>query len=70
MTRHEATVISAYTGYLFCRPDDLYGFLARKTGCPVFTHELTKDFFESIHDAVLEDLMQLDFQGTERGDVQ
>ena len=65
MTRHEATVISAYTGYLFCKPDDLYAYLARKTGCPVFTHELTREFFESIHDVVLEDLIQLDFDGSQ-----
>lgn len=69
MTRHEATVISAYTGYLFCRPEDLYAYLAKKIGCPVFTQELTKEFFESIHDAVLEDLVQLEFCGSQDGDA-
>lgn len=40
MTRREATIISAYTGYFIGELDDLYKYLSELVGRPVYTHEI------------------------------
>lgn len=40
LTREQAAIIGAYTGYL-CGPlEDLHGYVEKKVGRPVYTHEL------------------------------
>ena len=43
MTKREALIISAYTGYLLCDMDELHKFIEKTLGRPVFTHELAQD---------------------------
>lgn len=43
MTKHEAIVISAYTGILMCDFGDMHEFIEKIMGRPVWTHELGSD---------------------------
>lgn len=40
MTRREATIVSAYTGYFIGGREDLYKYLSELIGRPVYTHEI------------------------------
>lgn len=40
MTKHEAAVISAFTGIMLGDFDDLHGYVEKIMGRPVFTHEM------------------------------
>ena len=40
VTKREAAVIGAYTGYLLGEIEDLHTYVEEVAGCPVFTHEL------------------------------
>ena len=43
MTKHEAAVISAYTGILIGRFSDMHGYAEKLFGRPIFTHEFGSD---------------------------
>lgn len=57
MTKHEAIVISAYTGVLMCDFDDMHGYIEKKLGRPVFTHELASEQIQQ----EIEDKTKADF---------
>jgi hypothetical protein len=60
MTRHEATVISAYTGTLLCNFSYLHEYIEKILERPVFTHELgNKDTWEDIKAASSEDFFAI-----------
>ena len=40
MTKREKQVVSAYTGVLMCKLDELYEYIEEIIGRPVWTHEL------------------------------
>lgn len=40
MTKREKQVVSAYTGVLMCKVDELYEYIEEIIGRPVYTHEL------------------------------
>ena len=44
MTKYEAIVISAYTGFLMCDFNDMHEYIEKKLGRPIYTHELALDF--------------------------
>lgn len=62
MTKREAAIISAYTGYLIGDIDDLYVYLKEKVGRCVYTHELSgvlKEYREEFKkDLVLIEVME------------
>ena len=40
MTKHEAVVVSAYTGSLLCNFSDVHKYIEKLLRRPIFTHEL------------------------------
>ena len=40
MTRREAAIVTAYTGYFIGNLDDLYKYLSEIVGRPVYAHEI------------------------------
>jgi hypothetical protein len=49
MTKREAAIVSAYTGYLVGNFADFHGYIEEKMGNPVFTHEMAdKAFVEKL----------------------
>lgn len=46
MTKREAAIVSAYTGYLIGTFDELHKYIEEKMGRPVFTHEMASVAFE------------------------
>lgn len=46
MTKREAAIVSAYTGYLIGTFDELHKYIEEKMGRPVFTHEMASVTFE------------------------
>ena len=43
MTKHEAIVVSAYTGFLMCDFGDVHEYIEKKLGRPIWTHEFALD---------------------------
>ena len=64
MTKHEAAVVSAFTGMLIGEFSDMHGYAEKLLGRPVFTHEfgsggiasqlkeLAKPDFLEIHETI------------------
>lgn len=40
MTKHEAAIVSAYTGYLIGSFSDMHEYVEKVMGRPVWTHEM------------------------------
>lgn len=60
MTRREAAVISAYTGFMITKDfSDVHAYIEEKMGRPVFTHELPIIGEEKIRELAREDLMKI-----------
>lgn len=60
MTKHEALVISAYTGCLLCKWDELHCFIEKKLGRPVLTHELASpDVLETLRKKLKPELLEI-----------
>lgn len=65
ITKREAAVISAYTGFLLGEFDDLHGYIEEKLGRPVWTHELASEqLCEEIKTLALSDFMSLPVEGS------
>lgn len=58
MTRREATIVSAYTGYFIGGLDDLYRYLSELIGRPVYTHEIPAVLYE-YHSKIRQDFVML-----------
>lgn len=53
MTKQEKIIVSAYTGYLMCKFEDLHKYVEEALGRPVFTHELAdEDVIADIREAI------------------
>lgn len=61
MTRREATIVSAYTGYLIGRADDLYKYLSELVGRPIYTHEIPS-VLDEYHDRIRQDFVALEVE--------
>ena len=61
MTRREATIVSAYTGYLIGRLDDLYEYLSELIGRPIYTHEIPA-VLDEYNDKISQDFVMLEVQ--------
>ena len=59
MTRYEATVVSAYTGYLIGNTDDLYDYLSELIGRPIYTHEIPS-VLDEYHSKIRQDFVMLE----------
>lgn len=60
MTKQEAAIIGAYTGYLIGEFSDLHEYIERIMERPVWTHEMaSKALFKEIQDKAKADFMLL-----------
>lgn len=60
MTKYEAIVVSAYTGYCICNFADVHEYIEKKLGRPVWTHEFAdKNIWEEIREKVRPDFVRL-----------
>lgn len=69
MTKREAAIISAYTGWLLGELDeldDLHAYIEEVMDRPVFTHEMgSKVFTDELHDKCKPDFMNLKIEESE-----
>lgn len=59
MTRREATIVSAYTGYFIGGLDDLYKYLSELIGRPIYTHEIPA-VLDEYHSKIRQDFVMLE----------
>lgn len=60
MTKYEAIVISAYTGFLMCDFSDMHEYIEKKLGRPIYTHEFALDLIQNeIHEKVKPDFLKI-----------
>lgn len=60
MTKHEAIVVSAYTGFLMCDFSDVHEYVEKKLGRPVWTHEFAdKNLLEEIREKTRSDFLKI-----------
>ena len=60
MTKHEAIVVSAYTGFLMCDFGDVHEYIEKKLGRPVWTHEFAdKSIREEIREKTKPDFLKI-----------
>lgn len=61
MTRREATIVSAYTGYLIGRLDDLCNYLSELVERPIYTHEIPA-VLDEYHSKIRQDFVMLEVE--------
>ena len=60
MTKREAAIVSAYTGFLIGEFADMHKYVEHIMGRPVFTHEMAdKAVVDQIHDAARADFVSI-----------
>jgi len=60
MTKHEAAVISAYTGIMIGKFSDMHEYVEKLFGCPILTHMFAdKGFAQKIKDLSFDDFIQI-----------
>ena len=60
MTRREAAIVSAYTGFLLGDFSAMHEYIEEVLGRPVFTHEMgSHDFAEMLRERVKSDFVAL-----------
>lgn len=60
LTKEQAAIIGAYTGFTAGPFADIHEYAERKLGRPVWTHEFTsKDFNEKLQQAAKEDFLAM-----------
>ena len=60
MTKYEAIVVSAYTGFLMCDFGDVHEYIEKKLGRPVWTHEFAdKSIWEEIREKTKPDFLKI-----------
>jgi hypothetical protein len=61
MTKREAAIVSAYTGILLGRFQDVHEYIEEIMGCPVFIHQLASvDMMAEIAKRARADFMNLE----------
>jgi len=60
MTKHEAAVISAYTGIMVGSFSDMHKYAEKKLNRPIFTHEFAdKDLYKELKEKSHDDLIKI-----------
>ena len=60
MTKQEAIVVSAYTGFLMCDFSDMHEYIEKKLGRPVWTHEFAnKNIWTEIREKIRPDFLKI-----------
>ena len=64
LTKEQAIIISAYTGFIACNFGDLHEAVEKKLGRSVWTHQFCdEDFREEIRDAFRKDFLAICYKG-------
>jgi len=60
LTREQAAIVSAYTGYLIGPFSDMHAYIEKIMGRPVWTHEMASEkLIDQIREAAKEDFIAL-----------
>lgn len=60
LTKEQAAVIAAYTGYLIGQFSDMHEYIEKVMGRPVWTHEMaSKTFMAALRERVKPDFLSL-----------
>lgn len=60
MTKEEAAIVTAYTGFVIGEFSDAHEYMQKIFGGPIWTHELgDKDFYDNIKSLAKEDFINL-----------
>lgn len=60
MNKQERIIISAYTGVVMCKFEDIHRYIQKKLGRPILTHELALDNIEEeIREKTRDDFLSL-----------
>jgi hypothetical protein len=61
MDKHEAAIVSAYTGYLIGEFSDMHEYIEKVMKRPVFTHEMASEkIVDEIKQAATDDFMDIE----------
>ena len=64
LTKEQAIIVSAYTGFMACNFSDLHEAVEFRLGRPIFTHEFCgEELMKEIRHAFLEDFLAICYQG-------
>lgn len=65
LTKEQAIIVSAYTGFMACNFSDLHEAVEFRLGRPIFVHELigSEELMKEIRHAFLEDFLAICYQG-------
>ena len=64
LTKEQAIIVFAYTGFTACDFGDLYEAVEKKLGRPLWAHEFgSEELMEEIRDAFREDFIAICYQG-------
>ena len=61
MTRREAAIVSAYTGYFIGELGELYNYLSELIGRPVYTHEIPA-LLDAYNSKIKQDFVMLEVE--------
>lgn len=61
MTRREAAIVTAYTGYFIGELGDLYNYLSELAGRPIFTHEIPA-LLDEYHSKIKQDFVEVNVE--------
>lgn len=71
MTKQEAAIVSAYTGYLIGDFADMHEYVEKIMGRPVWTHEMAdKDVCEQIRDRSKSDFVGIEVVNPEATEIE
>ena len=60
MTKEEAAIVAAYTGYLIGEFSEMHKYIEKKMGRPVWTHEMAdREFAEEIRKQCKDDFISI-----------
>ena len=61
MTRREAAIVTAYTGYFIGELGELYKYLSELIGRPVYTHEIPA-VRDKYHSKIKQDFVEMEVE--------
>ena len=63
LTKREAAIIAAYTGYLIGEFSEMHKYIEEVMGRPVFTHEMVlNEFMKQLHEKSKQDFVSIHVQ--------
>lgn len=70
LTKHQAAVIGAYTGYALGPFSDIHEYAEKVLGRPIWTHQFAeKGFQEELRNAAKDDLLSISYVQSKEGEA-